>query len=535
MRRVVREMNAHVRSVSPEPASEQLTLVLLDYDDTLMSSSWVLTSATIESSFSKNINGVLQESFYLTTEQEITDMGEQELRSVEFLLSMLNEEFCAGKVLLKIVTNGDAAWLRQSLRSFLPLLETYLERHQIDIISARDRYEALFPDMPEEWKAHTFRDEVSKVKMEYETLLRQKQMQWQVSPTRTSQETVFTTLTSDSAEGAPTKAKEQGFSPVSDDISALSHLTPPSSAHLDDPQVDITSGRDVNDRVPLPLSLAAGENASAYCAKPRDTRVNDMLLVSIGDGDYERTACYLVAEELHLDCISIKLLENIGPVVLARELDLLQTAVPRVVQQYWRDKEAYKEALRASGTPIFSNCRMGHKLDLRVSLYMPSEDLVLTKHDGPWREGEGEGQGEKAPSMETDEDEDEDEGVLVGEDDGSSIATVRESNSATNGDSSTFFADRPMMVPAYRGKRKREEVLTFSRLGGAEDGGANVDEDEEKEFADFYSEGGEEDFEGAFNIFQDLAVNSGRNSHCTGTSRARKASSARLNDFSERD
>ena len=81
-----------VRPVSPEPASDQITLILLDYDDTLMSSSWVLTSASIESSYSENVNGVVEESFSLTTEQEIADMGNKsyELLSFCFLCLTLN-------------------------------------------------------------------------------------------------------------------------------------------------------------------------------------------------------------------------------------------------------------------------------------------------------------------------------------------------------------------------------------------------------------------------------------------------------------
>ena len=61
-----------------------------------------------------------------------------------------------------------------------------------------------------------------------------------------------------------------------------------------------------------------------------------MVLVSIGDGEHERSACHQVAVELQLDSISIKLLENIQPVMLAKELELLQSALPHVVQTYWR-------------------------------------------------------------------------------------------------------------------------------------------------------------------------------------------------------
>ena len=74
-----------------------------------------------------------------------------------------------------------------------------------------------------------------------------------------------------------------------------------------------------------------------------------MLLVSVGDGLFERTACHFVAKKLQLDCISIKLLENISPVVLARELDLLQEAVPRVIRQYWQDKDAAMDIMQARG------------------------------------------------------------------------------------------------------------------------------------------------------------------------------------------
>ena len=155
---------SRARSVSEEKSDkcrdlEKRTLVLLDYDDTLCPSSWVLEEAlvVVEKSSVTDLyggaNAEAEEVMHLVNAQQAQTVSKQETCAIDLLLSILGGGGVdEGSVMLKIITNGDAAWLRQSLRSFLPLMDRYLQHHQVEVVSARDRYEDSFPDDPIQWK-----------------------------------------------------------------------------------------------------------------------------------------------------------------------------------------------------------------------------------------------------------------------------------------------------------------------------------------------------------------------------------------------
>ena len=88
-----------------------------------------------------------EEVMHFVSETQARCVSKQESCAIDLILAILEEDIGQteeGSVILKIVTNGDAAWLRQSLRSFLPLFDQYLQQNQVEIISARDRYEESF-------------------------------------------------------------------------------------------------------------------------------------------------------------------------------------------------------------------------------------------------------------------------------------------------------------------------------------------------------------------------------------------------------
>merc|ERR1711957_573877 len=55
-----------------------------------------------------------------------------------------------------IVTNADHLWVTESTRQFAPRVATFLSR--IPIISARVKYEGIFPNDVFAWKRETFRE-----------------------------------------------------------------------------------------------------------------------------------------------------------------------------------------------------------------------------------------------------------------------------------------------------------------------------------------------------------------------------------------
>lgn len=109
------------------PASAVDTIIIFDWDDTLLCSSAINTHSWSHAQL------------------------EQLEKSVESLLQMA---MTLGETM--IVTNGNGTWVKDSSRRFLPNLERTLDRMQV--MSARACYEQSFPNNPFAWKRNAFRE-----------------------------------------------------------------------------------------------------------------------------------------------------------------------------------------------------------------------------------------------------------------------------------------------------------------------------------------------------------------------------------------
>ena len=117
---------------------EQRTLLIFDWDDTLLPTTWLSTQALLEDLTIKS-NTV--------TSIILADIAES-------VLTVLRQALMHGFVI--IVTNSEAGWVEQSCRRFLPNCQALIDT--IPIISARASYE-LYTASPLEWKKRAFRAE----------------------------------------------------------------------------------------------------------------------------------------------------------------------------------------------------------------------------------------------------------------------------------------------------------------------------------------------------------------------------------------
>jgi hypothetical protein len=117
-------------------------VVIFDWDDTLLPSSWL------------SIKGL-----------RLDDMSDFSVE-VAFHLDSLEEIACKvlGKALevadVIIITNAETGWVELSSQRFMPRVSEYLKR--VKVVSARTTYEYLFPESPLDWKLQAFSHEIER-------------------------------------------------------------------------------------------------------------------------------------------------------------------------------------------------------------------------------------------------------------------------------------------------------------------------------------------------------------------------------------
>lgn len=116
--------------------SYENTVIIFDWDDTLLSSSWLAS-----------------QGFRL--DSPVPQKTVDQLKVLETaVVNLLSKAFLFGEVWL--VTNGEAGWVELSSQKFLPRVFELLPR--VNIVSARSAYEHRFPNSPEAWKIEAFRN-----------------------------------------------------------------------------------------------------------------------------------------------------------------------------------------------------------------------------------------------------------------------------------------------------------------------------------------------------------------------------------------
>lgn len=116
------------------------TCIIFDWDDTLLSSSWLAS------------NGLRLDSPDVLPAEVVSQLTVLE----EAVLQLLERAAALGNVV--IITNAEAGWVELSARKFMPHVVPMLST--LRVVSARSTYEAAYPDSPSDWKVAAFGAEI---------------------------------------------------------------------------------------------------------------------------------------------------------------------------------------------------------------------------------------------------------------------------------------------------------------------------------------------------------------------------------------
>jgi len=122
--------------------SNQETVIIFDWDDTLLASSYL-------SSKGYRLDGVVERSVEV-------DLQLSELE--QSVSNLINLALTFGRV--HIITNAETGWVQLSAQKFIPGVVPLLSK--VKVLSARSTYENMFPESPLKWKYYAFHENLSK-------------------------------------------------------------------------------------------------------------------------------------------------------------------------------------------------------------------------------------------------------------------------------------------------------------------------------------------------------------------------------------
>jgi len=127
-------------STDKKDAHKESTVIFVDWDDTLLCSSYLSGAG-----------------YRLDSELESSSAIDRELKELESsVVGLLRLAMSFGEV--HIVTNAETGWVQLSAKKFLPGVVPVLD--QVKVLSARSTYETMFPDAPVKWKFCAFQEKL---------------------------------------------------------------------------------------------------------------------------------------------------------------------------------------------------------------------------------------------------------------------------------------------------------------------------------------------------------------------------------------
>jgi hypothetical protein len=126
-------------------SAEKSTIIVFDWDDTLLASSYLSSKGLRLDSAVSRVNEL--------------DSGLRELESS--VISVLTLAMQYGEV--AIVTNAETGWVQLSAQKFIPAVVPLINQLAASnsIISARSTFESKYPDSPLKWKYYAFQSKLS--------------------------------------------------------------------------------------------------------------------------------------------------------------------------------------------------------------------------------------------------------------------------------------------------------------------------------------------------------------------------------------
>jgi hypothetical protein len=133
--------------------SRHQTAIILDWDDTLLCSTWLAN------------NDLRLDNVYMLKHEHRQELLELEKRVQLFLERAIS---LASSVFL--VTNAETGWVELSCERFLPGIAALLPK--VKVVSARSKYEENYPNQPCQWKVQAFREELCEfIRLSNETMM----------------------------------------------------------------------------------------------------------------------------------------------------------------------------------------------------------------------------------------------------------------------------------------------------------------------------------------------------------------------------
>lgn len=133
--RLLAHRPCHLPRPRPAPAPPAETTIIFDWDDTLLSSSWLA-----------------QNQLRLDMPIEVPHEAAAQLDLLqESVIALIDRASKFGDVV--IITNAETGWVEMSCRKFMPRVFPLLAGMRI--LSARSSFEARFPESPSDWKVRS--------------------------------------------------------------------------------------------------------------------------------------------------------------------------------------------------------------------------------------------------------------------------------------------------------------------------------------------------------------------------------------------
>jgi len=128
--------------ISPINSSTTETVIIFDWDDTLLASSFL-------SGKGYRLDSILDK-------QSETELQLRELE--QSVITVINLALSYGHV--HIITNAETGWVQLSAQKFIPGVVPLLSK--VKVLSARSTYESFYPESPLKWKFYAIQDKIAK-------------------------------------------------------------------------------------------------------------------------------------------------------------------------------------------------------------------------------------------------------------------------------------------------------------------------------------------------------------------------------------
>ncbi len=263
------------KSISSSQQGQGLeTIIIMDYDDTILASSWLV-----------------QNRMDLYTPDDIVTEFAEELRLIEAAASkLLTKAIELGEV--HLITNAEEGWIELTVEKFIPGIRPLLQH--VSIVSARTSFERYHPTCPRSWKVLAFRQQISNY---------------------VSELTESSSLLSQSSK-QQLCLKEEGDS-VTSTVAELTVI-----GNSDDAAVNADGSINTN-------------NGGKTSEKPSESLLKQkkINLISLGDSQHEREALQIVATEFpNSYAKTIKFVERPDIAKLQKQMELMHICMDYICE-----------------------------------------------------------------------------------------------------------------------------------------------------------------------------------------------------------